>query len=82
MTRVRLKYVHEFRDRHGKPRHYFRRAGFKRTPLPGLPGSAEFMETYQAALAETPGVEIGASRTVAGTVNAVVKTGLVCAAGG
>jgi hypothetical protein len=30
------------------------------------------METYQAALAETPGVEIGASRTVAGTVNAVV----------
>jgi integrase len=72
MTRVRLKYVHEFRDRHGKPRHYFRRTGFKRMPLPGLPGSAEFMEAYQAALAETPGVEIGASRTVAGTVNAVV----------
>ena len=28
-------YVHAFIDRHGKPRFYFRRAGFKKTPLPG-----------------------------------------------
>jgi hypothetical protein len=53
MTRVKLKYVHEFRDRHGHPRYYFRRAGFKRTPLPGLPGSDEFMRAYQAALNDT-----------------------------
>jgi hypothetical protein len=66
------KFVHGFIDRHGRPRFYFRRAGFKRAPLPGLPWSPEFMEKYQTALDETPRVEIGAGRTVAGTVNAVV----------
>jgi integrase len=66
------KYVHGFIDRHGRPRFYFRRAGFKQVPLPGLPWSPEFMEAYQAALNETPPVEIGGGRTVAGTVNAVV----------
>jgi integrase len=66
------KYVHGFIDRHGKPRFYFRRSGFKQVALSGLPWSPEFMGAYQAALAETPRLEIGASRTVAGTVNAVV----------
>jgi hypothetical protein len=66
------RFVHGFVDRHGKARFYFRRTGFKRVPLPGLPWSPEFMEKYQAALDETPRVEIGAGRTVAGTVNAVV----------
>jgi integrase len=66
------KFVHVFLDRHGKPRFYFRRPGFKRLPLPGLPWSPEFMEAYQAALAETPRLEIGASRTKPGTVNAVI----------
>jgi hypothetical protein len=42
MTHIRLSYIHAFRDRHGKVRHYFRRSG-KRLPLPGLPGSDEFM---------------------------------------
>jgi hypothetical protein len=65
------KYAQGFLDRHGKPRWYFRRSGFKRVPLPGLPWSPEFMVAYEAALAETP-VEIGASRTIAGTINAVV----------
>jgi hypothetical protein len=52
---------------------YFRRSGFtKRAPLPGLPWRPEFMEADEAALAETPRLEIGASRTVAETVNAVV----------
>jgi len=27
------KYVHGFIDRHGKPRFYFRRPGFKQLPL-------------------------------------------------
>ena len=48
MTRIRLQYVHAFRDRHGTDRYYFRRPGFKQIPLPGLPYSAEFMEAYQA----------------------------------
>ena len=51
MTNLRLRYVHSFIDHNGHPRHYFRRPGFKRVTLPGLPGSAEFMEAYQAALA-------------------------------
>lgn len=73
MTRLKLPFIHRFRDRHGKLRHYFRRPGFKQVPLPGFPGSAEFMEAYQAALAgEGPRVEIGANRTRPGTVNAVV----------
>jgi hypothetical protein len=49
MTSIRLDYVHAFRDRHGKRRHYFRRAGFKSLPLPGSPGSEEFMRVYVAA---------------------------------
>src|SRR5215813_2984519 len=72
MTKIRLKHIHAFRDRHGKARRYFRRDG-KRIALPVLPGSAEFMEAYQRALAETPNrPEIGASRTRPGTVNAAI----------
>jgi integrase len=70
---MRLQYVHEFIDRHGKPRRHFRRIGFKQIPLPGLPGSAEFMAAYQAALAgeKAPRIEIGATRTGPGTINAL-----------
>jgi integrase len=79
MTRIRLDYIHEYRDRHGKPRRYFRRPGFKRIPLPGIPGSSEFMEAYQAALSsETPPRQIGAKRAVPGTVNALVVAYLDC----
>ena len=62
-------------DRHGRPRHYFRRSGFKQVPLPGLPGSAEFMAAYQAALAlgERQRHEIGAGRSKPGTVAAAVS---------
>jgi len=56
MTKISLRYVHEYRDRHGKVRRYLRRPGLPRTPLPGVPGSAEFMSAYQAALAEVPPV--------------------------
>jgi integrase len=73
MTCIRLDYVHEFTDRHGKlRRRYFRRSGHKRVPLPGVPGSDEFMEAYQAALAGAPKIEIGAGRSKPGTVNAVL----------
>jgi enterobacteria phage integrase len=51
MTRIRLRYVNEFVDRHGKVRYYFRRPGSRSVKLPGLPGSIEFMDAYQAALA-------------------------------
>ena len=50
---IRLRYVHAFRDRSGRMRYYFRRNG-KRTPLPGLPGCAEFMGAYAALLSDRP----------------------------
>jgi hypothetical protein len=69
-----LKYVNSFRDRHGQTRHYFRRPGQKAIPLPGLVGSAEFMAAYGAALATLPDrhVELGASRTLPGTIDALI----------
>jgi integrase len=72
VTRIKLKYVHEYRDVRGKPRRYFRRPGFKKIALPGLPGSAEFMAAYERALAGLPRNEIGADRTKPGTVNAAI----------
>jgi integrase len=50
MTKIRLPYVNEYRDRHGKVRRYIRRRGFPRTPLPGIPGSVEFMAAYASAV--------------------------------
>lgn len=42
-------YIHEFRDRHGRTRRYFRRFG-RRAPLKGAPGDDEFEQAYAAAL--------------------------------
>jgi integrase len=70
---MRLKYVNEFVDRYGKARCYFRRPGQKGIPLPGLPGSREYLDAYAAALEGSPiklPVEIGAERTVAGSIKA------------
>lgn len=73
MTRIRLRYVHQFIDRHGKPRYYFRRPGFNRVPLPGLPGSSLFNAAYQAALENAPRIQIGVRKCVAGTIGALVS---------
>ena len=74
MTTIRLKYVNRFLDRHGEWRHYFRRGGGKGIPLPGLPGSEEFMSAYAMALAAQAdqASEIGSGRTLPGTINALV----------
>jgi integrase len=67
MTKLHLKYVQSFRGYH-----YFRRRGSPRIPLPGVPGSSEFMEAYQQALAAAP-VPIGASkRSKPGSVSAAL----------
>jgi integrase len=73
MTRIRLQYVHEFIDRHGKPRRYFRRPGFKPVRLPGVPGSQEFMDAYQSAFDSGASIIIGATRSMPGTVGALVS---------
>jgi integrase len=70
VTRLKLDYIHEFVDRHGKVRRYFRRRGQKRIPLRGVPGSEEFNTTYAMALAALP--ERAADRTLPGTINALV----------
>ena len=46
MTTVRLRYVHDFVDRHGHARFYFRFRGM-RWPLPA-PGEPGFMAAYEA----------------------------------
>jgi integrase len=66
------KFAQGFIDRHGKPRWCFRRPGFKRPPMPGLPWSPEFMTAYEAAMQGSSHVEIGASRTAPGTAAAAV----------
>jgi integrase len=73
MANLRLRYVNTV-YRNGRIYYYFRRRGSKRMALPGMLGSTQFMEAYQAALnraAETM-IEIAADRTEAGTVNAAI----------
>jgi integrase/recombinase XerD len=50
MVGLSLRYVILDVDRHGNRRFYFRRRGFPKVRLPGLPGSKEFMEAYATAL--------------------------------
>jgi hypothetical protein len=76
MARIKLKFVNGFANpdrKNTRTRYYFRRRGCKAIPLPGLPGSQEFMAAYAAALAGIPDqAKIGASRTLPGTINALV----------
>jgi integrase len=72
MARIRLRYVQEWTDKKtGITFRYFRRPGCKRVPLPGLPGSTEFMTAYQAAL-DAPRPPIGEKRSRSGTVSATI----------
>jgi hypothetical protein len=74
MIKLGLRYVQAWVDRDGRVHHYFRRAGYRRTRLPGIVGSEEFMRAYQAALdaAMTP---IGAStRSKPGSVSAAIAS--------
>jgi integrase len=76
MTRIKLDYVQAFVDRHGqRVRYYFRRRGYPRVALPGQPGSVEFMEAYQCALAGAPVAPAKvalAAKATPGTVNAAI----------
>ena len=74
MAQIKLKHVNSFYGRHGKLRHLFRCPGTKSFTLPGLPGSLDFMDAYQSALARigVKTVEIGAKRTTTGSVDAAI----------
>jgi integrase len=72
MTRHRLpKYVQAWVDRDGRAHHYFRRAGYPRVRLPGLPWSPSFMHAYEEAI-HGPALMVGAKRTKPGTLHAAV----------
>lgn len=60
-------------DRHGRKRVKFRKRGFT-TYLTGTPWSVDFMQQYAAALdgVKAQSTNIGASRTVAGSLNALI----------
>lgn len=70
MTKIELKHVQRFEDRHGKVRYYYRRPGFKLVSLPGLPGSAEFLNAYAAA-GSAP-VAIGQNKTLPGSIRSLI----------
>lgn len=59
-----------FRDRHGKVRFRYRRKGVATVYLPGLPGSPEFANAYQAAATGGPLI-VGEKRTETGSINAL-----------
>jgi integrase len=73
MANLSLKFVQAFVDRHGRARYYYRRPGFKRVALPGLPGSEEFMAAYAEAGA-MPAPPVGLRQIRPGTVNALAAS--------
>lgn len=69
--RCDLPFVQAYRDRHGKPRHYFRKRGSARVALPGEPGTPEFLTAYQAAFAgPAPAVTI---KSASGSFDALCR---------
>jgi hypothetical protein len=79
MAQIKLDYVNTFYVR-GTLKHLFRRKGHKRVTIKGRPGSPEFMDHYHALLDQSggplsnrlSGANIGASRTKAGTIDALI----------
>src|SRR5499433_2027484 len=65
------KYVQAWVDDEGRPHCYFRRRGFPRVPLKGLPWSPSFMAEYEKAISGAR-TAIGAGRVKPGSVAAVV----------
>jgi hypothetical protein len=66
------KYVqHWVDDRDGRGYYYFRRRGYPRVRLPGLPWSPSFMAAYESTLTG-PRTAIGAGRIKPGSVAAVI----------
>ncbi len=53
VTVIRLKYVHRFKDRYGRVRHYLRKPGCKRVPLPE-PTDKNFYREYERLLNGLP----------------------------
>src|SRR6516164_5036027 len=65
------KYVQAWVDHDGRAHHYFRRRGFPRVRLPGLPWSPSFMAEYEKAISGAR-TAIGVGRVKPGSVAAVI----------
>jgi integrase len=67
------------KDRHGRKRVRFRKGGFS-TYIAGIPWGEDFMRQYAAALdgVKAQASSIGAERTIAGSVGALVSAYLDC----
>jgi hypothetical protein len=75
MPRKLPPYVECWRDRHGKPRVYFRRGKGPRVALPGPIGSDEFNAAYHAALSGVLGpVRERHIRNARGTIGALIDS--------
>lgn len=69
---IGFPHVSTFRDRHGTLRYRYRKVGQRTVYLHGVPGSPQFAAEYEAATSGvTTKIEIGASRTVPGSINAL-----------
>jgi integrase len=66
------QYVHDYRDRHGKKRIYFRKPGRSQVPLPSPLYSEAFWTAYHKALADDAAPLIGVARAKAGTMSALI----------
>src|SRR3546814_9793510 len=64
----RPRYIHVYRDKHGKQRIYYNRPGSKKIPLPGPIYSEAFMVAYQKAVEgeAQQTARVGTSRLVPG----------------
>jgi integrase len=67
MVKIDLKHVVRDIDRHGNDRFYFRVKHLAKVRLPGIPGSEEFMETYQEALRRQTVKAVGLQRVSEGS---------------
>jgi integrase len=71
MTRIPMKFIKAYQDRHGKWRYYFRKPGAASIALPGDPDTKAFREAYDAALDGAPR-QIGVDRTKPGSFSALI----------
>jgi hypothetical protein len=77
MKRRNPPFVHVYESRHGTTVYYLRKPGHPkvrlRIPDGVLPWSPSFMAIYETAMAEAPAkAQLGAGRTIPGTVNAAI----------
>jgi len=79
MAKIRLKHVNRFRNNNRADksyRYYFRVPGQKAVPLPGAPGSKEFMTAYGLALAAS---QTATQDSIAAAADKLAKPGSVAA---